>query len=73
MFHLDWNLNVGTVLSVVVSASAILIGLAKMFWSAHKENQTRLGGIENRITQMESNAAPVHEWFREHVIKSWKV
>lgn len=72
MFSLDWNLNVGTVLSVLISATALFVGVVKVFWSAHRENQERLEGIETRMTKMEANTGPVHEWFSQHVIKNWR-
>lgn len=71
-FHFDWNVNIGTVGAILISVGAGVRWALSMFWKAHRENQSRLGGIEQRLTELDGRVDPLHAWFTEHVVKNWR-
>ena len=68
-FHFDWNLNVGTILTVFVSASGLFVGILKTFWNAHQNNIQTLSEMKIDIAEIRTELKPVTKWFTRHVVE----
>ena len=68
-FQWDWNLNVGTVLAVLVSAGGLFFGILKTFWNAHQGNVQTLSEMKINIAEIRTELKPITNWFTRHVVE----